>query len=124
MTRRCLIVDDEQAYGRQLRLLLEPEGYEVQVAAGVDEAIECGRSSRPELLIADWQLGHDKTGVDLARELQAENPDLRVLIITGFPREQLSIGDSPIHSILEKPFGIDEFLQAVRDVEGDRHDAS
>jgi DNA-binding NarL/FixJ family response regulator len=64
----------------------------------------------PDLLISDIDLSASRSGVDLARELAAENPSTRVLLISG--------GNSPgalpaSWRFLAKPFPTAKLLDCV-----------
>ncbi len=59
-------------------------------AADGDEAIERVRTLKPDLVLLDIALP-GKNGLDVLKELQAESPDLKVLILSGFPERQYAI---------------------------------
>jgi len=51
------------------------------------EAIEAARTHRPDLIIMDVRLP-DGSGIEAAREIRAENPAIRVVILTSYPDEE------------------------------------
>lgn len=112
-----LIVDDEQALLSLDQRFLEPENFEVAVAASGDEAIalidESGRM--PDLLITDYMMP-GMNGRELADALRARKPDLKVLFQTGYsdrlfgPRELLEPGTS----FIDKPFTSRGLREAAR----------
>src|SRR3990170_2706251 len=53
MARRILVVEDSATQAEQLRLLLEGEGYAVEVAADGREGLERVRRAAPDLIISD-----------------------------------------------------------------------
>jgi len=113
---RVLVVDDEQTYCDSLGALLTAEGFDVKTARTADSALETGRRFIPDLLVADWMLGGELSGLDVARALQVEAPDLRTILITGYLESDLarqSHSDEIIH-VLEKPFELQDFLACVR----------
>jgi DNA-binding NtrC family response regulator len=84
-------------------------------ASNPDAALSMARSAaRPiDLLISDVNLGSDKDGIELAREIASANPRLNVLLISGGPKPER---DMPCGwRFLAKPFKIAEFLIVVRD---------
>src|SRR5215204_4361820 len=86
--RTILIVDDEPVIRNLLVSYIAAQGYRALEAVGRAEALELVRSY-PEtihLAIIDRTL-EDGNGLDLARELPAIRPDLRVLLISGWPEE-------------------------------------
>jgi CheY-like chemotaxis protein len=85
-----LIVDDDQVTLKALSLKLEADGYEVNTATDVSEAMACVRSQRPELIILDIDLAPDLSGgifwdgfrvLDLLRRLD-ETCNTPVIFIT------------------------------------------
>ena len=51
------------------------------------EAIEAARTHRPDLVIMDIRLP-DGSGIEATREIRAENPAIRVLMLTSYPDEE------------------------------------
>jgi CheY-like chemotaxis protein len=113
---RILIIDDEETYRTQLSLILETRGHEVQTAATGREGISVGTDCPPDLLIADWRLKDDMTGIDVAEALRQSNPRLQVIMITGYSAEDLREETDLGHlRVLEKPFSLNDLLTAVQD---------
>src|SRR3974390_3439478 len=76
-----LIIDDEAAIRESLHTLLELEGYDVETAStGREGMIRIGE--RPfDLILLDLALP-DRNGMDLLADIQAQDPQLSVIIIT------------------------------------------
>src|SRR5262249_26274522 len=80
-----LVVDDNLANQKLLRVALEIEGYETAVAVDADEAMEALHRRRPDLILMDIQLpGMD--GLDLSRRLKRdrETHDIIIVAVTAF----------------------------------------
>lgn len=74
MGNKILIVEDEFVVANDLRLILEQAGYQIlAVAASVEEALESLQHQKPDLVLLDIMLEGEKSGIELARELQAQN---------------------------------------------------
>lgn len=74
MGNKILIVEDEYVVANDLRLILEKAGYAINgVAASVEEAMECLQQQKPDIVVLDIMLEGKKSGIDLARELRAQN---------------------------------------------------
>lgn len=112
---RLLIVDDEPSYRDYLQRFLAREGYEVRTAVTGQEAIRIGESFEPEIVLADWMLKNHMHGLEVCESLRGKNPDLRILLMTGFPsaevREQAE--RARVFRFLEKPFGLEEVAAAI-----------
>jgi len=81
-SRRILVVDDEENIGRSLRMILEREGYQVNVARSAAEMRAFPDRSRLDLFIMDVRLP-DASGIDLLRELQAGDVTAPVVMVSG-----------------------------------------
>ena len=113
---KVLVVDDESACRESLQLLLSTcTDSEVEVAANGREAIETGGHFQPDVLIVDWMLKDRMNGLEVAESLRAVHPDLRIIVITGFPSPELEsrIKAIPGAQCLSKPFRPAELLAAT-----------
>ena len=117
---KILIVDDEPVYCRNLSILLEKRGYQVQIASDGPAALKLIETFQPELLIVDWMLRSEMNGQQLAARLHECLPRLRSILITGFPAEEIEaqIDASPIAALLRKPFSMDELIAQVEAILG------
>jgi len=86
---RLLVVDDHEVVRGGLVALLERRAaFSVVAQAGtVAGAIEAARTYRPDLVIMDIRLP-DGSGIEATREIRAENPAIRVLMLTSYPDEE------------------------------------
>jgi len=113
---RFLIVDDEKMYREPLLFVLAHKGHEVKTASTGHEAVETGEQFFPHVLVADWRLTNDFSGLQVAEVLSHAVENLKVIMITGYSTEELrqesKVG---IFRILEKPFDLDEFVVAAED---------
>lgn len=85
---RLLVVDDHEVVRQGLVALLDRrEEFQVVAEAGtVAEAIESARRVRPDIVVMDVRLP-DGSGVEACREIRAEMPSTRVIILTSYPDE-------------------------------------
>ena len=86
---RLLIVDDHEVVRQGLVALLDRrEGFQVVAeAGGVAEAVEQARRFRPDIVVMDVRLP-DGSGIEACREIRAELPDTRVVMLTSYPDEE------------------------------------
>jgi two-component system cell cycle response regulator DivK len=80
-----LIVDDNPANLKLVRVLLSTEGYEVRVALDAREALSALQGFHPRLILMDLQLP-DIDGLTLTRRLKAEPAmsDVIIVAITAY----------------------------------------
>jgi two-component system cell cycle sensor histidine kinase/response regulator CckA len=116
-----LVVDDEVALRHMLVRELQSAGYSVLEASFGLEALEVARSS-PEpihLVLSDIRMP-GMLGTELARRLVAEHPEVRVVLMSAHPVEELaSVEDRRgIITVLAKPFNGQKMLAVVKLVLG------
>jgi CheY-like chemotaxis protein len=107
-----LVVDDDEPQREAIAKALRRAGYAVTDSRSGADALETGRSSRPEVAVIDVFLG-DAGGLGLARALRRELPDVRVLFITGLalPAVRQAFAPAPV---LFKPFTRRDLLASIR----------
>ena len=88
-TMRLLVVDDHEVVRQGLVALLDRrEGFEVVAQAGtVAESIEAARRHQPDIVVMDVRLP-DGSGIEACREIRAERPETRVVMLTSYPDEE------------------------------------
>ncbi len=113
---KVLVVDDEPMYRENLQEVISEQGHDVETAHDGRSAIEVAKRSCPDVLIVDWMLQNDLCGLEVAETLQALNPRLATIIITGYPAQELrnQAEASKVFAFLEKPFELDDIREAVR----------
>ncbi|WP_176067071.1 ATP-binding protein [Anaeromyxobacter diazotrophicus] len=111
-----LLVEDDLAVRTLMRRILEGAGYRVVEARQPAEALVGARAQAPDLLLTDVVMP-GMGGPELAAELLAIQPALRVLYVSGYTEnEALRSGALPEgQAFLQKPFTGDELARAVRE---------
>ncbi|HXI82363.1 MAG TPA: response regulator transcription factor, partial [Verrucomicrobiae bacterium] len=86
---RLLIVDDHEVVRQGLASLLDrrPNFQVVAEAGTVEEAVAQARRHRPDIVVMDVRLP-DGSGVEACREIRAELPETRVVMLTSFPDDE------------------------------------
>ncbi|MGP5178817.1 phosphate regulon transcriptional regulator PhoB [Psychrobacter aquimaris] len=117
---QILIVEDEPAIREMIIMTLEMAGFDSLQAADVSEAHQQVVDHRPALILLDWMLPGDKSGIDFCRllkndELLAEIP---VIMLTAKSEE-----DSKVHGLdagaddyMTKPFSTRELISRIKAV--------
>jgi CheY-like chemotaxis protein len=110
-----LVVDDEDTIRRAARRILETSGYKILEAENGARAVDLLSDDSPvDLLMADLQMP-ELTGEEMARQLRARRPELKVLYVSGYVDRLLN--ERPIlwedEAFLEKPFTFDGLTEAV-----------
>jgi two-component system, NtrC family, response regulator AtoC len=83
MPDRVLIVDDEKTLARSIKLFLEEQGYEAEVANEGERALELLEQARPDLVFLDLRLpGLD--GLELLKRIRNHDPSVVTVVMTAY----------------------------------------
>lgn len=112
---RVLIVDDEAAIRRFLRIALVSEDCEVMEAGSGREALRLLSAHVPNLIVLDLGLP-DIDGQAVLREIRARIVDLPIIVLSvrTDELEKVEALDAGANDYVTKPFGLPEFLARVR----------
>lgn len=113
-----MLVEDEPGVRNLASTLLSSAGYRVLSCASADEALDWAQSSteRVDLLLTDVVMP-GKQGTELAKLLAEKIPGIRVILMSGYSRENLTpSATSNHHAFLPKPFSTSALLSVVRKV--------
>lgn len=111
---RILVVDDEPAIRRAVRINLARHGFQIETAETGREALDRLSFGHPDLMLLDLGLP-DIDGLDVLREVRAHsNIPIVVLSVRGSERDKVAALDLGADDYLTKPFGVDELLARVR----------
>jgi len=87
---RILIVDDERSIRELLEIFLRKEGYEVQKAQSVTEALDLIKSTEFDLIVSDIRMP-DMSGIDLLRHVRSNNFNGQFILLTAFASADAAI---------------------------------
>ncbi len=85
MSRNILVIEDNDRSRRLLRILLRSRGYNVIEAATGDEAMNCLKEQKPDLILMDIQLPKID-GLGLTREIKSnvETRNIPIIAVTAY----------------------------------------
>ncbi len=111
---RILVIEDELYVARALKMILDEEGYGVDVAMTGQDALSRCAVSDFDLLIADLRLP-DINGMDVVRKIKGDHPDTQVLVVTGHATVQSAVEAMKlgVFDYLPKPFTEEQLKTAV-----------
>ncbi|NTU52845.1 MAG: PAS domain-containing protein [Chlorobiaceae bacterium] len=121
--KRVLFVDDELAAIEVMRVMMSHLGFKIHALNSPVEALAELRKD-PEafdLVITDLTMP-EMTGIELARTLHELNPQLPMILMTGYGKEIESIASLNrfgIRKLVKKPVRLSLLALAVREVLGD-----
>jgi DNA-binding NtrC family response regulator len=109
-----LIVDDERDMAESCQFLLERAGHQTMVAFSGEEALDRLDKNRFDLVVTDLKMPR-MTGLALLTAVKSRDPDVEVLIITGFPGIDTAVAaiKQGAYDYLSKPFSEQALLERV-----------
>ncbi len=114
-SKRILIVDDEENIGRSLRMILEREGYAVNVCKSVAEFTRHPDAARADLYLLDMKLP-DGSGIDVLKAIRQNGAPSPAVMISGHGTiaDAVEATRAGAFDFLEKPLARDRVLLAVK----------
>jgi two-component system, cell cycle response regulator DivK len=117
MSESILVVEDNIDNRDLMRILLECEGFEVQMAADAAQALSMLRGYRPKLILMDVQLP-EMDGLELTRWLR-QDPSLQDVIIVALSAyamdaEKANAMAAGCDGYITKPINTRTFASTVR----------
>ncbi len=114
-SKRVLIVDDEENIGRSLRMILEREGYGVNVCKSVAEFGRHPDAGRADAYLFDMKLP-DGNGIDLLKVVKQNGGPAPAIMISGHGTiaDAVEATRAGAFDFLEKPLSRDRVLLAVK----------
>jgi two-component system KDP operon response regulator KdpE len=111
---RILIVDDEPAIRRFLRVTLAAQGYSIIEAISGQEAIEKTTANKPDIIVLDVGLP-DINGIEVTGLLRKWTQiPIIILSVRGAESDKIAALDAGADDYLTKPFGVGELLARLR----------
>ncbi len=119
MSKKILIVDDEQAIREMVSFTLNRAGFEVLEAADAQEAQIVVADQRPDLVLLDWMMP-GVSGLDLARRFKREEltRELPIIMLTARSEEEEKIRGLEVGAddYVTKPFSPRELIARIKAV--------
>ncbi len=112
-----LIIDDEEIIRDVGRSILESSGYRVVTASNGKEAVDIYRRMHKEINIVITDLVMPvMDGMATFEELKKINPDVKVIVSSGYSPDSEKIKGKGIAGFINKPFRVSEITKLVKDV--------
>jgi CheY-like chemotaxis protein len=104
--KRVFILDDQVSVASTLAMILRTQGIDVTAFSDPLKALQAARSQCPELIVSDISMPV-LSGIDLAILLSAEQPDCKVLLISGSTGDpellEAAMTHGHVFGVLQKP---------------------
>ena len=111
---RILVVDDDTAVRRVIRVFLQERGYHVRTAAGAEEALELLQNERFDIVVTDLRLPVS-SGLELLEKVRARLPGVRSMLMSGDADVPALVEavERGVDAVLLKPFELEELRAQV-----------
>ena len=109
-----LVIEDEAALRRALRIFLEAHDYEVVLAETAHEGLDLAARKHPDVVILDLGLP-DMDGVEVATALRGWS-QVPIVVLSARDAEAVKVAalDAGADDYVTKPFGMNELLARLR----------
>ncbi|WP_432798532.1 sigma-54-dependent transcriptional regulator [Poriferisphaera sp. WC338] len=97
-----LLIDDDEQTHRLVRFMLRKQPLRIITALSFEQAQTTFESDSADVILLDWNLGNNHTGLDLIAPLHAASPAAPIIILTAH--------DSPDHIVSAMRTGAFDFL--------------
>jgi len=114
MTKKILILDDNEDILEMMRVALEDEGHEVECMTNTDDILKTIQSTKPNLVIVDYILSGINGG-ELCHQIKT-NPKtshIPVIMVSGHQRILQSLGNYGEDVFIPKPFSLEDIVSNV-----------
>ncbi len=118
-TETILLVDDEDSIRNAGEQILRESGYHVLTAPDGETALRLYREEKDRIQVVILDLVMPGMGgKKCAEELLRVNPEVKMIIASGYPVDSLMGETSPIkvHCFIHKPYTMRQILKAIRKV--------
>ncbi len=117
VSKRVLVVDDEQIVRDSCERVLKNAGYEVQTVCNGRDALAACRAQRFDVMLTDLRMP-DMDGLEVAKALTSEFPDIRIIVITGYPSQDTAqqARELGVFDYIQKPVNPNRLTEATAEV--------
>jgi two-component system response regulator RegA len=117
--RSLLIVEDDAGFARTLKRSFERRGYQVAIAASLDEVRKDLAETSPGFAVVDLKLG-GASGLACVEALHAHDPAMLIVVLTGFASIATAVEAIKLGAChyLAKPANTDDIEAAFQKAEG------
>ena len=114
---RILFIDDDELARRVVTRCLMADTHTVETAASGEEGLRKFRKGKFDLLIVDRAIP-EMSGDQVASEIKARDPEIPVIMLTGFGEFMADMGELPpgVDKIVNKPVSLDGLREALAKV--------
>jgi DNA-binding NtrC family response regulator len=113
--KRILFVSDKDQERGTIKRLLEDEGYDIQTASSVAEAIDILGESTFDLVITEHKMA-EMDGIELLKRKKEIAPKTPFIMVTAYGTVELAVEAMRLgaYDFIEKPYSFDKLTLSIR----------
>ena len=110
------VVDDDPGVLGSLRFLLETDGFEVETFRSGPALLKSVASNEVDCFVIDYKMPN-MNGVDLANQLRSRDVAVPIILITGYPDDNIPAKAAVVgvHHVLLKPHLEENLVARIQD---------
>jgi two-component system response regulator AtoC len=118
ISKRILIVDDEESFRHMLSVILIKEGYEVETSANGEEGLQKAATSSFDQILCDIRMPH-MDGLAFLREIKKTGMEATIIVMSAYGTVDIAIEAMKLgaYDYISKPFKPDEIILTLRKAE-------
>jgi len=111
---KILIVDDEYAFCRSLKIFLKKLGFETLIATNGEHALDIVMEEKPAIMTLDIRMP-GLNGYEILQKVKRLHPDLFIVVVTAIdvPNMEEMLEHSGAHALLRKPIDLQELSNTI-----------
>ena len=111
---KILIVDDEYAFCRSLKIFLDKIGFEPLIATNGEHALDIVKEEKPAIMTLDIRMP-GLNGYDILQKVKRLDPELFIIVITAIdvPNMEEMLEHSGAHALLHKPIDFQKLSDTI-----------
>jgi two-component system, NtrC family, response regulator HydG len=117
--KSILVVDDDPAFCKTLKDILQARGYRVETVSEPEKVLEEMEREYKQVVVLDLKLGN-VDGVDVLKNIRAKYPTKPVVLVTGYKVEMAASIQNGLRmgvfACLYKPFAMDELIGIIEEI--------
>lgn len=114
MSKKILVVDDDQAILEVIQIILSDKGYDIAVAADSAEIDTHLAGSLPDLILLDiWMSGQDGREITKLLRQKERTQKIPIVMISANNDGEKIAQEAGADAFLAKPFDIDDLIRIV-----------
>lgn len=111
---KILVVDDEYAFCRSLKIFLEKIGFETLIATNGEHALDILKEEKPAIMTLDMRMP-GLNGYDILQKVKRLYPEMFIIVVTAIdvPNMEEMLEHGGAHALLRKPIDLQKLSETI-----------